>query len=145
MASGRDLILFPAGPLTDQNDTYGFFTKDGKIPLPQQAQAYLFAVGERGDTIFFAGKTFTTTTSQEFDLQLSVITKEAFQQEIAKMNLKDVNITVGETQKADTLRKVIRDLKKVEVLKPKNADCECAIPEERWPETRIPDNISTRK
>ena len=120
--------LFPAGPLTDQKDTYGFFTKDGGIPLPQNTQAWLFAVGEQGDSMLFAGKGFTTATSQKFDLQLSVITKEAFQREMANMNLQDLKITVGDTKNADTLRKVIRELKKSETLKPKNCDCECVMP-----------------
>jgi mono/diheme cytochrome c family protein len=126
--------LFPGGELAGKKGTYGFYTKDGKIPLPQDTQAYLFAVGERDSTILFAGKTFTTSVQQEFTLQLSVITEEAFQQEIEKMGLPDLKMQVAESQTGIEIRKVIRELKNAKQLKPKNCRCDCVTPEGAIPQ-----------
>lgn len=120
--------LFPAGELTSEKGVYGFYTKDGKIPLPQNTQAWILAMGEKDSTILFASKMFMTSRQQEFTLHLAAITREAFQQEIQKMGLPAINMKVEVSQTAIELRKVIKELKSAEQLKPKNCNCNCLFP-----------------
>ena len=121
--------LVAGGPLKDQKDTYGFDQVDGSIPLPQNTKAFIIAMGEREDQIIFAKTAFITKEKQSFDLQLTTITKEAFQQQMADMQLDDLTIKAQDTPNADELRKAIRELKKVEQFKPKNCDCNCFFEE----------------
>ncbi|WP_315820550.1 hypothetical protein [Paraflavitalea speifideaquila] len=77
-------VLTQAGELQDTADTYGFLTDDGKINLPQNTKAWIFAVGEESEQILFASTSFTTSTKQELTLTLSAVTQEIFQLEIKK-------------------------------------------------------------
>jgi mono/diheme cytochrome c family protein len=120
-------LMAPGGPLKNKPDTYGFYETDGTIPLPQHAQAYIITMGEYEDQIIFAKKEFSTQEKQEFDLQLTTITKEAFQQQIAAMQLSDVAFKISDTKNAAELRTAIKELKKAEDLKPKNCDCDCFL------------------
>lgn len=121
--------LIPGGPLKDQKDAYGFYTTDGSIPLPQNTKAFIIAMGEREDQIIFTKKEFITQQKQEFELQLTTITKEVLQQQIAAMQLSDVTIKVDDTKNAAELRNAIKELKNAEGLKPKNCDCDCFLDE----------------
>lgn len=116
--------LFPGGELEGRKDSYGFYAKDGKIPLPQNTQAYLFAMGERDSTILFASKTFTISTQQEFTLQPTAITPEALKQAIEQMGLPDLNMKVERTVTGAKLRALVSRINKVEELKP-SYDCKC--------------------
>jgi len=120
-------LLAPGGPLKGQSDTYGFFTKDGAIPLPQQVKAYVLAMGEYEDKIIFAKKEFSTQQKQSFDLELTTVTKQVFQRELANLQSVDLKISVGDTKNAAQLKIAIKELKKAEALKPKNCDCDCFL------------------
>ena len=115
--------LFPAGPLKDQPGTYGFFEANGDIPLPQNVTAYLFALGENGEQMVYADTAFTTAISQEFTLSPKVVSKEAFDEKINSMNLKDVKITADKHKDTPIIRTVTEELKKAALLKPKNCNC----------------------
>lgn len=121
--------LFPAGELTSEKGAYGFYTKDGRIPLPQNTQAWILALGEKDSTILFASKMFMTSRLQEFTLQLSPTTREAFQQAIEKMGLPDIKMKVEPSKTGIELRKIIKKLKSVEQLKPRNCNCNCLLPD----------------
>jgi cytochrome c2 len=122
-------LMEPGGPLKNQADTYGFDATDGTIPLPQNAKAFILAMGEYDDQIIFAKKEFITQEKQALDLQLTTITKEAFQQQMAALQLSDVTFTINDTRNAAELRTAIKELKKAEQLKPKNCDCDCFLNE----------------
>jgi mono/diheme cytochrome c family protein len=132
-------LMEHGGPLEDEEDAYGFYMTDGTIPLPQNAKAYIVAMGEYEDQIIFAKKEFITQEKQVIDVALTAITKEAFQQEIASLQLSDISIQANDTKNAAELRKVIKELKKAEDLKPKNCDCDCFLIVEEdyldWPST----------
>jgi hypothetical protein len=84
-------------------------------------------LGEYQDKILFSKKEFVTGVKQSFDLQLSVINKESFDKEMEVLSLPDIKMSVNDTKNADTLRKVIRELKSAEELKPKKCDCDYGI------------------
>jgi hypothetical protein len=120
-------LLAPGGPLKNQKDMYGFFDVDGSIPLPQNTQAFIVAIGEREDQIIFAKTAFTTSTKQSLDLSLTAITKEVFQQQIVGLQLNDIAIQVKDTKNAEEMRNAVKELKKAEQLKPKHCDCDCFL------------------
>jgi hypothetical protein len=120
-------LLAPGGPLKDQKDMYGFFNVDGSIPLPQNTQAFIVVMGEREDQIIFAKTAFTTSRKQSLDLSLTTITKEAFQQQIAGLQLNDLTIQAKDTKTAEEMRNAVKELKKAEQLKPKHCDCDCFL------------------
>jgi Cytochrome c len=123
-------VFAEGGKIKDQYS----FTETGEIYLPQGVKAYVLALGEYQDKILFSKKEFVTGVKQSFDLQLSVINKESFDKEMEVLSLPDIKMSVNDTKNADTLRKVIRELKSAEELKPKKCDCDCGIWSEGKPE-----------
>jgi len=126
-------VMVPGGPLKDEKDAYGFYKTDGAIPLPQKTKAFIIVMGERDDQLIFAKKEFITQEKQDFELALTTITKEMLQQQLASLPLSDVTITVDDTKNAAELRNAIKELKKVEGLKPKNCDCDCFADDASYP------------
>jgi mono/diheme cytochrome c family protein len=122
-------VLTQAGLLKDKEDSYGFANDDGKINLPQGSKAWVFAVGEQDDQLLFAITPFTTSTQQELNLELAITTQEAFQKATKEMGIPDLKIQAATTQTGIELRKVIRELKSAEQLKPKNCNCNCVEPQ----------------
>jgi mono/diheme cytochrome c family protein len=120
-------LFIPGGPLKNAPDTYGFYEKDGSIPLPQHAQAFILAMGEYEDQVLFAKKEFVTQEKQDFQLELTAITKAAFNQQIATLNIKDLSISLSDTKNADELRTAVKELKNAQQLRPKNCDCDCIL------------------
>jgi mono/diheme cytochrome c family protein len=120
-------LLEAGGPLSGDNDTYGFHKLDGTIPLPQNAKAFIIAMGEYEDQIIFAKKEFITQEKQDFDLELTTITKEALKQQIEALQLNDLTIQANDTKNSAALRNAIKELKKAEDLKPKNCNCDCFL------------------
>jgi mono/diheme cytochrome c family protein len=118
-------VLTQAGTLKDAADSYGFATDDGKINLPQNTKAWVFAVGEENEQILFAHTSFTTSTQQQLTLNLSAVSQEIFQREIKKMGIPDIQLQVAATQTGIELHKVIKELKSAEQLKPVNMNCDC--------------------
>ncbi|MFT3933227.1 MAG: cytochrome c [Chitinophagaceae bacterium] len=131
-------IFTDGGLLEGKADVYGFYSTDGKIRLPLNTKAYIFAVGEYEDKIIYAKKEFKTATSQDFEMSLSIVTKDFFNASIKELGLSDLKFSAQDTKNADTLRKVIKDLKDVEKLKPQHCDCNCINNNEKdyyYPET----------
>jgi len=118
-------LLEPGGLLNGEKDTYGFHLIDGTIPLPQNAKAFIVAMGEQEDQIIFSKTEFITKEKQAIDLTLTTITKEAFQQQMAALQLNDLTIKANDTKNSAELKKAIKELKNAEQLKPKNCDCDC--------------------
>lgn len=125
-------IFAGGGEIKGQNDQYGFAMQDGTIYLPQGVKAYVIAIGEYEDKIIFSKKEFNTSTKQSFDMELAITNKESINNEIDLLSLPEINMKVSDTKNANELRKVIKDLKSAEDLKPKNCDCDCG----NWGEGR---------
>jgi cytochrome c551/c552 len=119
-------IFAGGGKIKGQSDRYGFALQDGTIYLPQGAKSYIIAIGEYEDKIIFSKKEFTTSTKHLLDMELATTTKELFNNELNLLSLPDINMEISETKNANELRKVIKDLKKAEDIKPKNCDCACS-------------------
>ena len=118
--------LFAEGGKLNQGDnTYGFFLKDGSIPLPQNNKAYILAMGESDGNILFAMQTFQTSTNQQLSIALKQVDKDYLNAKIRSLEFTNVGIQANETKTGKELREVIKKLEKAEELKPKNCDCDC--------------------
>lgn len=130
--------VYGEGGLTGRTeDEYAFFYKTGKLPLPQNAKAYILAMTETKTSIAFSLKEFTTSPQQQFEISLQQSTMDEFNATIQKIGLDELKVKVNETKNANEIRKtdlkleeIEKEIKNAEGLKPKNCDCDCL----RWPE-----------
>jgi hypothetical protein len=127
--------VYVEGGLAERNpEEFAFYLKNGKIPLPQNAKAYIMAVTETEESIAFALKEFNTSLKQEFDISLVQSTKDAFIAAVNGINLDKLSIRVAEAKNASEIRQtntelknIEQELKNAETLKPKNCDCDCGM------------------
>lgn len=125
-------VYSEGGPAERNSEEFAFFNKNGSIPLPQNAKAYILAVSEKDDKIGYALKEFTTGLKQELDVEVKESTKEEFDKAIASLGAKQMSVTVKPSLNADSIRaadKKIKDINKAieetDKLKPKNCNCDC--------------------
>lgn len=125
-------ILGEAGPSSADPDWLAFFKKDGSIPLPQGAQAYIIGMAESAESVYFGIQRFTTSTRQQLELELKAATKQEFEAAIHALSLKDLQITLRDAKNAHSIRQadttltqLENSLKKTESLKPMGIDCNC--------------------
>ena len=120
------------GKKKDQPEQKVFAYNDGSIYLPQQTTAYILAIAETENSVAFAIKPFSTGLNQELEISLQTADPETFNEAIRQLKLNGISINASETKNAPLLRetgKEIRNLdtalKKVELLRPRNCDCDC--------------------
>lgn len=121
-----------AGKKKDQPDQLVFAYNDGSIYLPQQTTAYILAIAETKNSVAFSIKTFTTGLKQEFEINLQTADPETFNEAIRRLNLNGITIKAAESPNAPKLREtgieiqnLDSSLKNVELLRPRNCDCDC--------------------
>lgn len=140
--------VFEPGGLLNDEKTFGFYKTDGSIYLPQNILAYIIAMGESGDSILFSKTTFNTSLRQEFDLELSVVTKGFFNASMKELATAGIDFSVNDTQNAGTLRKINVNLKEIEKIRPVNCDCNCGLWGEgdyrQYPPSNVKDTSSAR-
>ena len=130
--------VYGEGGLTGKTENeYAFFYKTGKIPLPQNANAYILAMTETKTNIAFSLKEFITSRQQQFEISLQQSTMDEFKATIEKLSLDELNIKVNESKNANEIRRtdlkleeIEKEIKNAEGLKPKGCDCDCI----NWPE-----------
>ncbi len=118
-------VLGAGGNIKDKEDEYGFYTTDGKIPLPQGVKAYIIMMIESEGQVLYAKREFITTPSQSFEVQLSAVTKEFFNKEMKALSFNDFSLKAEDSKNATEIHKAEGLMKTVEKLKPKNCDCHC--------------------
>jgi hypothetical protein len=119
--------LAPGGAANGKEDEYGFFAKDGTIPLPQNASAYIVAMGEEKGQLYFGLTELTTSLKMNPELEIQVATKEQINVRIQKLGLKDLKVDATDSKNADKIRKIDEKIKQLESMKPKNCDCDCHL------------------
>jgi len=105
-----DKKVFVEGGLLDDNSSYGFYTKDGKLPLPQGYPSYIFAIGEADEKVYFAETLFQANTNQSFNLTLTATSKESILHKIASMGLKNVNMKIEKSKNYDGIKAIDKQL-----------------------------------
>jgi hypothetical protein len=120
------LKVVAAGNILDKDkNTYGFYSKDGTVVLPQNTPAYVVAVQEKKDTILFAKKEFISSSAQYFDLTLTSLKKNSMKKEMEFTPEVEVSIQVKDTRSPSAIRRIIKEVDDAEQLKPQNCDCSC--------------------
>jgi cytochrome c2 len=114
------------GKLTADGD-YGFYTKDGRIPLPLNAKAYILVMGETSGRIVFAVKEFIIAEKQSIEINPQPSTIENFNAAVNAIGNANIQIKSVETQAGKDLKENERQLKEAEKLKPKNCGCDCNL------------------
>ncbi len=114
--------VFIEGGLLIDSSNYGFYTKDGKIPLPQGETIYLFAVGESNNKIYFSQTSFVAELSQTINLELKETNKTTMLNAIAQLKLTDIIVEVQEVKNYRGINSIDKAL---EIFETKLQDCSC--------------------
>jgi mono/diheme cytochrome c family protein len=115
--------IFVEGGLLNDGSNYGFYAKDGKIPLPQGETIYLFAVGESADKIYFSQTSFVAGLSQSISLELKETNRNTMVNAIAQLKLTDIKVDVKEVKNYKGIKALDSELMNLEhVLE----DCNCS-------------------
>jgi cytochrome c2 len=124
--------VYGEGGPAEKPGEFAFFYKTGKLPLPQNTDAYVLAVTETEQSIAFGIKKFTTGKQQEFELSPRTSSKQEFTAAMKEFDMERLHIKIGDSKNANEIRNIDRTLKKideklkdVENLKPKACDCDC--------------------
>ncbi len=129
----KDKVFAEGGPLDRGENVFGFFERDGKIPLPLSSEVIVFAVGEADGQIVFDFKKFTTVQSQKIFLTPAIVSKREFNRAVKRFRLQGVSIQAEDSNNADQIRKVDAKIKDSETLlelyRPKNCNCNCLSPD----------------
>ncbi len=119
-------VVAQGGYLENSND-YGFYTTDGKIPLPQGDDAFIIAVSEQNEKLFYAQQHFITSAAQTIDMALHENTKEGILQSFSYFQLSGVDMTIEKAKNFDGVKGIDSELKKVE-SKLVNCTCQYTAP-----------------
>jgi len=113
------------GKLNGNEGEYGFYTRDGKIPLPENAKAYIVVMGEADGQLLYAKKEFIVSKQQRFEIEAQPATIEEFNASIKAIGSANINIKAVETQTGKDLKENDKQIKEAEKLKPKRCSCDC--------------------
>lgn len=126
------------GPSEKDPAAFAFFYKNGKLPLPQGAQAFILAISEsEADASVIYGITaFRTSRQQELNIELHQATRDEFRQAVSEFEAGRLYFRVTDTKNADSirakdtlLRNIDEQMKAAEKWKPRICDCDCGINE----------------
>ena len=113
------------GKLNGNEGDYGFYTKDGKIPLPENAKAYIIVMGEADGQLLYAKKEFIVSKQQRIEIEAQPATTEEFNASIKAIGSANINIKATETQTGKDLKENEKQIQEAEKLKPTRCSCEC--------------------
>jgi hypothetical protein len=106
--------LFARGGLLDGEESeYGFYTKDGRIPLPLGTKAYIFGMRETSESVQYGINVFITAEKQQFELKLENATIDEFNKAINSLGLEELKITAADTKNANAIRQADTALSKI--------------------------------
>lgn len=128
MALPKYRILLDGGLIKGEKDTYGFYTKDGKLPLPQAARAVIFAVGADKQQLYFGEIIFTSTMKQSLEIKMRPVSRQEIDSAIRNYNFEGITFTSEMMQNASELREIDSVIEVLKGLKPVGWDCDCAFP-----------------
>lgn len=135
-----DMICTDGGFMKDSKEWYAFYTNDGKIPLPQNKQAYILAFCEEDGKISFALESFKTGIDNTINLKADLITRAEMTERLKMLDFKGFTAEVKENKNATEIKQLKVTLENVEKLKPKNSVCSCYTMDE--PEVLTDSTIS---
>jgi hypothetical protein len=121
------------GPIEGNSETFAYYLKTGKIPLPQNVDAYILALTETDSSLAYGFKKFTTSRQQSIEISLHSASRQEFSSAMQEFDNDRLHIKVAATKNFNELRNIGKTVKeinqqlnKAEQLKPKRCDCDCA-------------------
>lgn len=118
--------IFQAGGATKDGDgNFGFYKNDGTIPLPQDVWAYIVAISEQNGNLLLGVQPFKITSRQAISVQMKTVSKEQFEERLSTLGFDGVSTIVSKTKNADSILVIDKELKNLELLRPKNCNCDC--------------------
>lgn len=127
-------VLQQAGALKTDGE-YGFFDRDGSLPLPANTTAWLLAVQDgKKDPLYALHRLDIGENGidETVELVTKTISKAAFNQLMIDLSWDGLNIRVDDTKYADSIRTRIDEIRKLKVsaneiekLRPVGCDCDC--------------------
>lgn len=120
---------FDRGGKLNDGVHYGFFTKDGKLPLPVGEKVVVFVLSEANDKILFDYKEFISTSANKIHLVPKESSKEEFNEAMKRFTLENIDMKAADSKNAGEIRKLDAEIKrqaqKAESWRPINCECSC--------------------
>lgn len=119
---------FAEAGLLEDGIAYGFYERNGNIPLPQGVQAYIFGIGEASDKeqLYFGSLAFTTAGEQRLDLRLEPSDKDRMMAAINAFRFDNVAVKIARDTTLDQARQHQQELE--ELREELMRTCPCFLP-----------------
>jgi hypothetical protein len=115
--------VFVQGGYLDNRTDIGFLETNGTIKLPQQTQAFVFAVGEQKGKFIFSHQDFVTTTNQTIILTTQLLSREQFDLKMLEMGKSGFKVSTDTTIHFSSLKILDTQLMQIQATIPKNCGC----------------------
>ncbi|MES2773783.1 MAG: cytochrome c [Bacteroidota bacterium] len=115
--------VFAEGGYLESSKEIGFKYADGTMPLPQNVQALVFAMGEEKGQFYFAKQWFNTQTNQTITLGMRAMTKRNFEIEVSKIQQPGLDFSTDTSKNINSLKAIDEKLEKIN--KDGLKDCNC--------------------
>lgn len=115
--------VFTEGGKLDKSEQYGFHETNGKIPLTQNIECYVIAIGEANGKLYFGISRFISKKIQTINVQVIEMSKEDIQARIKSLNLNGVDFEIKNAPNAEKIKQIEQKQNDAEIFKPKNCNC----------------------
>ncbi|MDI9364345.1 MAG: cytochrome c [Flavobacterium sp.] len=110
-------VFTEGGKLSDEK-RFGFYVNDGKLPLPQGYNAFVFAISESQGQTYYGRTSFITSTMQDLKIQMKRSEKETILKEMDELKLDKFEMKINKTKNFDNLKSLDSSLSNlVEMLR----------------------------
>jgi mono/diheme cytochrome c family protein len=103
-----DKKVFIEGGLLKDKKAFGFYEKNGKIPLPQGFPAFILAHSEKSGKLYFGQTSFITSTKQNLLLDIKESSKDRILKAMEGLNLDGIKMQI------DSANPVIKSMQVLE-------------------------------
>lgn len=117
------LKILAEGGLLNDGKSYGFYGQDGMIYLPQNEDAFVFAVGEENEKTFFGLEHFTTSTNQNINIKIEETSKEKMLRKMDRLKLNDFKMKIEPTKNFKEIKTIDSEIKTLEDKFTKQCGC----------------------
>ncbi len=105
--------IFTEGGFLENKKDYGFDEANGTIPLPQNTKAYIIAVSEQHERLYYTQQQFETSLSQTIDITLQEASKTGILASFDSIGLNQASLTVKKAIHFDAIKGIDAELDKI--------------------------------
>jgi len=127
-----DRKIFQEGGYLTNGKQFGFYENTGKLPLPQNTDCFIMALGENNGKMFFGEKHFVSSVSQTIDVKVRETTQEKFAESIKTLHFENISGHVDTAKNFSGMKAVDTELNRVVA---KLSKCGFCLDEDAVPET----------